>query len=216
MKTLVRIFLLTLILGGCKGAETYKNPIASASIAESKSDTPGVTADPTVVDILVISENSLGEISLPFLQQDMLAPLMKAFDRYSVTKEIGQQDGPDFSLYSIRKGELELAYFEMDWENALELNAVYVKDPFIKDQYGLAVGDSFEQIQALRGGLIKTRTNFHEHTYAYLDGSNIIYEIDGDATMPTITDREEPTYTNEQLIGWRIQQIIWRNQFVDQ
>ena len=165
----------------------------------------------SVADRLVLSENQLGELALPFPNQEMIGPLGKVFDRYSVLKEIGEQDGPDFPLYSIKKSGRELAYFEMDWEDTQKLNAVYIKAPIVTDQYGLAVGDAYKKIQQLRNGQIKMQTDYHMHTYIYLDGSNIMYEIASDKITEGADNPDTVRPSQEELKDWRIQQIIWRN-----
>lgn len=41
----------------------------------------------------------------------MLTDLQNAFKGWTVTKEVGQQDGPDFPLYSIKTGNNESAFW---------------------------------------------------------------------------------------------------------
>ena len=210
MPIVFRMLLITLTLFGCSEADNSTTQNDSVSTTESVARTALARSAANSVTNLVIAEHRLGEIPLPFPQSEMIVPLTAAFDNYSVSKEIGRQDGPDFPLYSIKINGLELAYFKMDWQHTLKLNAVYIKDAFIEDQYGLAVGDDYQQILKLREGVIDTGANYHMHTYAQIKGSNIMYEISDDSPSGNTLDLKNTKLTAEQLSNWRITQIIWR------
>lgn len=80
----------------------------------------------------------------------MLNSLKKAFSTYTITKERGQQDGPDFPPYSLKHGTKEVLFFAMEWEDPLTLDRIIVKEPLVKDKYGLKVGDGYDKIKKLR------------------------------------------------------------------
>ena len=124
---------------------------------------------------------------------------------------MGQQDGPDFPLYSIKKDETEICFFSMDSEDTLKLNEIIIKAPFIKDEYGLKVGDEYQKINELRKAEIKTYTDYHQHKYAYIDESNILYEISNTDSLSETVDLENPKFTEAQLEDWTIEYIIWRS-----
>ena len=173
--------------------------------------TIGPIAQPQTYEPLVLKENGLNNIALPFKRKDMLSTLSKLFADFQVTKEMGQQDGPDFPLYSVKDQETELVFFGMDWEDTLKLDRIYIKVPLIIDEYGLKVGDNYQDIKALRQDSIKTFTDYHQHTYVYSDSSNIFYEIWGQATIPDTADFENLHFTEEQIKDWKIEYVIWRD-----
>ena len=161
-------------------------------------------------DSITIYEDRIGNIPLPFPKREMLDELKQSFKTFTIVKEMGQQDGPDFPLYALKRGDKELGYFSMDYEDSLKLNEVYIQDAMAKDEYGLRVGDGYQKIKKLRGGEIKTYTNYHQHTFAYIENSHIFYEIFGDALIDDTIDVEEIEFTEAQLKDWKIEYIIWR------
>jgi hypothetical protein len=161
-------------------------------------------------DTIILHEDKINSIQLPFEKKEMLTHLKNAFNELSVAKEIGEQDGPDFSLYSLNDNGSELCFFGMDWEDTLKLNEIYVKQPIIKDQYGLKVGDSYQKIKKVRGTDVKTFTNYHQHTYAYFETSHIMYEISGDVFLPDTVDHENLKFTEDQMKDWTIEYVIWK------
>lgn len=161
-------------------------------------------------DMSRLNENSIYGLLIPFKRIEMLDQIKTAFSGYEITKEMGQQDGPDFPLYSVKKGNNEILFFSMDWEDTLKLNEVYIKSSEVADEYGLKVGDGYQDIKSKRNKPIKTFTNYHQHTYAYTDSSNIMYEISGDVFLPDTIDFENLKFTEEQIKDWTIEYVIWR------
>lgn len=213
MKRLIQIVVIVFFLHGCDGVDSgnarvdvEKTKIRPDSIAETQPLSIPSTRD----DNLVLSEHQFGHIPLPFPHLEVMASLKENFGGYRVSKEMGQQDGPDFPLYSVKNAHVEMAYFEMDWQDPKKMSAVYVKDPLIKDEYGLAVGDSYAKVKQLRGDLIQVQTDVHMHTYATIDGSNILYEIVSAGEITNTSDSGNRSLTEEQLRHWYIQRIIWR------
>ena len=158
-------------------------------------------------DSIVLYEDRIKSIALPFGRREMLPELKKEFKGLTITKETGQQDGPDFPLYSFKEGKNEICFFAMDWEDTLKLNEVYIKQPLIKDQYGLKVGDDYQKIKRLRNGNAKTYTDLHQHTFVYFENSKIMYEISGSVYLQ---DTDNLEFTEEQIKDWTIDYILWR------
>jgi hypothetical protein len=140
----------------------------------------------------------------------MLSDLKINFKGFTVTKEIGQQDGPDFPLYSIKDENGQICFFAMDSEDTLKLTEVYIKTPLIKDQYGLRVGDYYQKIKSMRHDNAMTSTDLHQHTFVYFDNSKIQYEISGDINLPDTVDFDNLNFTEEQIGDWIIERLIWR------
>lgn len=160
---------------------------------------------------LVLYEDSLNGIKIPFENKDdLLNNLKLKLNPYSVKKEKGQQDGPDFPLYTVQKEDLEILFFSMDSEDTLNLNDISIKSPLVKDMYGLKVGDSYSEIKSRRKGNLKNYTDFHQHTFLFTDNSNIMYEISGSLNLPADVDLENIKLTEEQIKDWKIENIVWR------
>lgn len=204
------IIILCCLLVSC-GQGTRKN----------KAETPGQEVDSPPEDqrpkteqdkkdSIILYEDHMGDIPLPFPKREMLNELRQAFASLVVQKEIGEQDGPDFPLYSLKGDDGEIAYFSMHHEDTLQLIEVHIGDPRVKDEYGLRVGNTYQKIRQLREGKLKTYTDYHQHTYAYFDNSPISYEISGDDMIANTVDQEDITFTEEQMQDWTIQFIIWR------
>ena len=212
------IFLImTVIFFSCKsedGEKKSKYEVVQLSQTVTENHTSSRIAtkngESTDLDTITLYESRIDDINLPFPRQEMLTQLQESFEGLTVTKERGQQDGPDFPLYSLKDGDEEILFFGMDWEDTLKLNTVYVKQPLVKDEYGLIVGDGYQKIKDSRNGEVKTVTDFHQHTYAYVEGSNIKYVISGDVYLPDTVDFENLKFTEEQIKDWTIEYLIWR------
>ena len=162
-------------------------------------------------DTIVLHEKSLNGILLPFPRKEMITLLQEKFSGFTVTKETGQQDGPDYLFYSVMDKDTGICSFTMDAEDTLKLDRIYIEHPTIKDQYGLKVGDDYSKIKSLRKNTAKTYTNpHHQHTFVYFDNSNIMYEISGDVFLPDTVDLENLSFTEEQIKDWTIDYVIWQ------
>lgn len=162
-------------------------------------------------DTIILYEDRIKGIGLPFDKRDMLEDLKEQFDGYTIVREMGQQDGPDFPLYTMSDKGQAVCFFELDFEDTLKLNRIVVRKPIIKDQYGIKVGDNFQKIKKLREGDIKLYTNYHQHTYASLDSSRIKYQIDGYISLPDSVDIVDLKLTDDQVKDWIVEYIIWEN-----
>jgi len=163
------------------------------------------------VDIL-ISENSLNSLSLPLPERDMLQDLQDMLIGYTVTKEIGQQDGPDFPLYSISAGDEKIGHITMDYADTLVTDAMYLYSTKASDEYELKVGDTYETLKEKRGTGRIGFDPYHFHVYLYFKNSNIQYELTGELAGPDPVpeDLGDIVLTDKDIEGWTIQYIIWR------
>lgn len=211
MKNIFKSLILGFILISCGEGQKKNTGSASKNDLETENTSNSVDTNSEESKSIIIYENRLKEISLPFPRQEMLEQLKKSFKSFEIVKELGQQDGPDFPLYSLKKKETEICFFSMDSDDTLKLNEIIIKEPLIKDEYGLKVGDGYQKIRQLRSGEIKTYTDHHQHTYAYIDASNILYEISNTDFDADTVELENPKFTEAQLENWTIEYIIWRN-----
>ena len=196
-----------MLLFGCHENQTELSNTNSKEV-DVLSDNELATKE---IKVLKISENSLNQLSLPFPEEEVIDTLRVIFSDYLVNKEIGYQDGPDVTLYSVKGGDRELAYFKMDWENDLKIDAIHFKSSFIRDQYGLSVGDTFEEIKKLRGNDLRVVFRDHLRTHVSIDGSKIQYEIISDEPVTNRPDSDLKIPNQDQLNEWKIKQIIWQN-----
>ena len=210
----VVLFILAVLIFSCGTGSTNKTKTMDLQKNADSSIADSVDKDNTNrqvrTDTIILYENRIGGITLPFGKIEMLTELRKEFAGLTITKEIGQQDGPDFPLYSIKERNNEICFFGMDSEDTLKLNEVYIKQALVKDQYGLKVGDGYQKIKKVRNKNTKTYTDLHQHTFVYFDNSNIMYEISGSVFLPDTVDFENLKFTEEQIKDWTIEYLIWR------
>lgn len=203
MKNLKFLFLVIVALSCSekKGSETEVSEVQNES-------TTGIEKE--FYD-LVLYEDSLNDIKIPFdNNKNLLDNLQSKLSPYSVKKETGQQDGPDFPLYTVQKENKEVLFFSMNPEDTFKLDDILIKSSLVKDMYGLKVGDSYSEIKNRRKGNLKNYTDLHQHTFIYTDNSNIMYEIIGDLNLPADTDLDNIKLTEEQIKDWKIENIVWR------
>lgn len=200
-------FVFGILIISCKEVPK-KNSADSSKTDEQINDS--VAEDKKESDEVTLYENRIDDIPLPFPKREMADELKRLFQPLTIVKEIGQQDGPDFPLYSLKNGKREMGYFSMDFEDTLQLTEVRINDPMVQDQYGLKVGDGYSKIKKLRSGELKTTTDYHMHTYVYFEGSKIFYEISGEPPPSQPIDPDTLKLTEGQLKNWTIESIIWR------
>ena len=140
----------------------------------------------------------------------MTADLATLFGNCSVQKEMGQQDGPDFPLYSVTCSNKDLVFFSMDYEDTLILDNVRITDSSIEDEYGLRVGDDFSKIKDSRGVGLIVFDPYHYHMYYTYDNSKIYYELIGELRSFDIETVEEVVINESDISDWKIQYINWR------
>ena len=151
---------------------------------------------------LVLHEHKLGKMNLSHGMQISLQTLREKLKPLVVTKKTGQQDGPDYTYYQVNNNKK--AYFSIKTQdsNAKRLESITIKNKAISDQYTVRVGMSYPKLKSLRPKVtIKTE---HYHTYIYVKGSNIVYEISGDYNGP-----DKNSYTESDVKTWKVIAILW-------
>jgi len=158
-----------------------------------------------------ITETQLGQIELNDLSgANMIEKLQSEFKQSKINKEIGQQDGPDFILYSVIYEDKENIYISMDSEDSTILKSITILTPEIKDNYGLGVGMPTQKIIETRKN-ISFYADLHMNIYANEDNSNIKYRLNGD-----LKNLNDSTYVsdNQSVEDWQVNEmkiefIIW-------
>lgn len=148
-------------------------------------------------------ENKVGEMKLSHSMKLSYLTMLEIFKSYSVIKKSGQQDGPDYIYYEVTKNNIEYFWIKTQDENERLLNRIYITNKSITDQYNISIGTTYKDIKKLREN-VKITTDYHYHTYAYVKGSNIAYEITGDFEGP---DRQD--FTEKEVKYWAVSNIIW-------
>ncbi|WP_149303806.1 hypothetical protein [Pareuzebyella sediminis] len=205
----IGLVLLLTVLTACK-QKASDNATPSGGDAERTVEESTTNETPTTQGKLLLFEDHIGTIPLPFPRKNMLSDLREAFRPLTVTKEIGQQDGPDFPLYSIRNGSKEVAYFSMDFEDTLALVELRINSEWIADEYGLSVGDKFSKIKKQRKDKLNTYSDEHGHTYVSIKNSQIGYEISDTAPPANAPDDALDQVSHNIRENWEITTVIWR------
>ena len=151
---------------------------------------------------LVLRENSLGEMQLKSGMKVMESGLGETFADYDMQKGEGEQDGPNYTFYVFGALDSPDFLFKMTDNTTNTLESVLVNSNDILDAYGVMVGSTFKQVLSKRPKI--TQSTEHGHTYAHTGGSHIIYEL----CCPKAEDKD--SYTNEEVMDWRVTRIIWR------
>ena len=182
------------------------NIVVKEDEKETKTESP-------IYSEIVLKENQIDSFSIPFHKKNMLRTLRKHYDPYWVEANIGQQDGPDFIYIDVlRDDNNPVVYFIFNSDNKYKLDEIRIMDSTAVDEYGVRVGDTYDDIIKKRQVNFKNSTNYHAHTYLYTDNSNIYYELTGDFTMTEemIERLEELELNEKQLKKSTVEYIIWR------
>jgi len=161
---------------------------------------------------MILYESSLGKIEMPIGLDLFLSKLQKNYS-YQVSKEIGQQDGPNYPYIKIEnKDKTPLIYINYDGDKPDQLNDIHVLDSSITDEYGVKVGMNYDDVIKLRGNRFSNQSDYHHHTYLYDTTSSIFYEITGnfEVTEEMLESIENMVLNEEQLQKCSVARIIWR------
>lgn len=150
-----------------------------------------------------LHENRIGKMKLSHSMKLSFLAMLETLKPYSVIKKSGQQDGPDFIYYEVTKNNINYFWIKTQDENERLLDRIYITNKSIIDQYTVSIGTPYNKIKKLRPK-IKITTDYHYHTYAYVSGSNIMYEITGDFEGP---DRQN--FTEKEVENWTVSNIVW-------
>ena len=154
-------------------------------------------------ELIRISENEVSGIDLPLPKKEMLPELMESFKGFTVHKALGQFEYGAALVYEMKYEDQNIALFEMDMQDTLKLNNLYLRK-YVIDEYGVMVGEPFQKLKALRGENIKHYTDFHQHTYVIVPNSNIMYKIFGD--FPDNIDLSDISLTENDIADWKVEE----------
>ena len=154
---------------------------------------------------MFLSESQLGTLPLEPSITANVKNIEAHFPSLQVALRKGQQDGPNFTYYSLQKEKeiIRLVMGVKPKQKAQELSTVVIETPDISDQYGVRKGMTFTQAKHIRPRL-QLITNSHFHTYAFDDTSNIKYEICCNTNQPDKTN-----WSEKEVSNWKITAIIW-------
>ena len=153
---------------------------------------------------LVLSENSLGDFPLKKGMPLSLRDLKKNFKNFSIKKSIGEQDGPDFFIFSLDKN---IWLYTPDTKNeSLREITIAKKSPY-KDEYGVQIGMTYDEVVALRGP-VEIATTWHYHTYLYQEDSRIMYKM----SLGSYNHVDKYKYSAEEAkkYKFKVTRIVWR------
>lgn len=150
-----------------------------------------------------LHENKLGTMVLSHGMNIDLASLRAKFKMLKIIRKKGQQDGPDFIYYQFYKNKKEYFSMKARDDNEKKLDQINISSRNISDQYNVSIGISYIKLKKLRPK-IQLTNGAHYHTYVYVRGSNISYEISGDFQGP---DRDD--FKESEVLNWKVSQIIW-------
>ncbi len=164
--------------------------------------------------IPILTETKLGAIDLFELNgENIITNLQGEFLDLEITKQVGQQDGPDFIFYSLSKKKEELAYVSMDSEDSNQVQSLTILSAEIVDVYGLKVGMSADKLSSTRNSII-FNADLHMNIYAKVKNSNILYRLSGD-----LINLNDSTYVSEnysvenwQTSKMKIESISWQKE----
>ncbi len=171
----------------------------------------GVKDDVHKNNIHLLSESRLENIALTNLNGNNISTeLQSEFPNSNIEKELGQQDGPDFVLYSLSTDNKEILYTSMLPEDSTVLNSITFLSPNIKDIYGQTVGTAAQQIIESRSN-INFYADVHQNIYAKAENSNIEYRLRGN--LKELNDgtyfSEDHTIEKSQVYDMFVEHIIW-------
>lgn len=214
MRTVIISIMLSVLISCSPGPQDKRGGINTSDTGSSllsKNDSfeaPDHTGE--LLDPVVLSESKINDIALPFPLKDMTEDLASLFHDCSIKKEVGEQDGPDFPLYSIKCAGKQIGFFAMHDTDTLTLDDIYIKDSIIADQYGLRVGDDLSSIKKNRGSGLIGFDPYHLHMYYYFADSRISYELVGRLRTFDVEDVADIVIEEKDIADWKIQYIIWR------
>ena len=229
MKILLKLLstILVLFIFSCDGEKNSElSSENEVSVSKDSTDTPvqkteneevdktselnTITESQKLTGKVILSENNIGGLKLPFPKKEVLQELKTIFNNCSVTKEVGMQDGPDFPLYTIKCDEKRIAFMSMNYEDTLSLDDIYIQDSIIADEYGLKVGDEISKIHEIRDTGKIAFDPYHFHMYYSYPNSKIHYELKGELSTPETDITPDIVIEEKDIKNWKIKNIIWR------
>lgn len=154
-------------------------------------------------NILILTEKAFGEFNLEKGMTLEESEIKKAFSNFDVSKNIGEQDGPNYYLYNIGN---EAVLATIDIENKVLSELRIEEKSKISDEYGIKLGTAYNDLNNKRPNMnISTE---HYHIYLHKKGSNITYEMSlGNYNGP---DKEKYSLEDIKNNNSKVIRIIWK------
>ncbi len=150
---------------------------------------------------LILTENSFAGLDLAGVKLSE-STLKKHFNKFVVTKNIGEQDGPNFFYYKI--GE-QASLNTIDTENSTLYQLEITEGSKAMDEYGVKLGMNYYDVTEKRPNM-KISTEYFQ-VYLYKEGSNIAYKMSlGNYSG---VDKEEYTLEDIKSYNSEVTSIIW-------
>lgn len=197
MKTTIIFFLapLFMIITSCKTENKSNNANVKELVVHEESFQKDTR--------LILNENTFGKLKLEKGMPLLEPKLKEVFNDFSVTKNVGEQDGPNYYYYEIGT---EAILTTPDTEN-VTLSQLWIHEKSsVFDVYGIKLGMTYTEINEKRPTMdIKTE---HSHIYLYKKGSNIAYEMSlGNYNGP---DKEAYSIDDIMQANSKVISIIWK------
>lgn len=197
MKTVKILFLLSIlmIISSCKTDNKSKDSITKEVKVQEESIQK--------VNKLILTENTFGKLKLEKGIPLEESKIKELFVDFSVSKNIGEQDGPNYYYYEIgTEATLTTPNTESETLSQVWIN----KNSKVSDEYGIKLGMTYIDINKKRPNMsISTE---HYHIYLHKEGSNIAYEMSlGNYEGP---DKEEYSLDDIKNSNSKIISIIWK------
>ena len=166
---------------------------------------------------IVLSENRLNDIPIPFPQKDMLSTLREKLKPYRVEKSIRKRNrGGDYTYFTIVDGDgYDVAFLNFDPKNKYRLREIVLVSLHAKDQYGIRIGDYYEELIEKRKTNYKSSVRYFQSVYLYAPKSSIFYELSGNFvdSEELIVDFKKIKLTEGELSIGKVESIIWKNRW---
>lgn len=161
----------------------------------------------------LLSGGFLGDLDLISLKHDRLKDqILEVFPNFTIEKNIGQQDGPDYIFYSVKDQGDELFVVRLDGNDSTLIDEVWISSSRIEDQNGLSIGSKLEDLQKEIKDL-RLNADFHQNVYASAPFSRLSYRLKvrsfqmlNDSTM-LASDFSVKFW---QIGNCEVEYIIWR------
>ena len=149
----------------------------------------------------ILKENSFGKLKLVKGMSLTEKGLKEIFPNDSISKNIGEQDGPNYFFYTIGvEAVLKTPTTENETLSELQIQ----EKSTVADVYGVKIGMTYADLKERRSNL--TISTEHFHIYLSKEGSNIHYEM----AIPESNGPDKSEYTFEDLKKSKVISIIWK------
>tara|TARA_R110001599_G_scaffold40866_2_gene124219 strand:+ start:498 stop:1388 length:891 start_codon:yes stop_codon:yes gene_type:complete len=150
----------------------------------------------------ILEENTLGEVSLNKEYSVIEHELRELFPKGNIQRnKVDMEDGSYDQINIVSDADTIKGVLLGQPEHLKSLEIISDK---IKDMYGVQMGMSFATVKTLRPN-IKIQTDSHFHTYAFVEGSNIKYEICCNEIGP-----DKMNWSMEEVKNWKIKSLNWQ------